>query len=221
MIGRSSVRLWWLTALLVTTALIGAGPLAADPETPGTAISADRYGVVVGSPSAPVQLEVFCDPQCPDCARFESRFDADISRYLGSGKLAVTYRWLTFLDDKRHNDTSARVSKALMLAADPTTTATAYQALVADLYRHRAAADGPSTDEIAAIARESGVPEQVVSRITAGAPDVDTAAMNIANRARLNQVNPESPTTPTVYNPKTETVVNADQTGWLDRLVPP
>ena len=64
----------WLGALvmLVACVITFPGPAGADPEAQGTSLAPDRFGVVAGSADAPVQLEVFCDPQCPDCAKFES-----------------------------------------------------------------------------------------------------------------------------------------------------
>jgi protein-disulfide isomerase len=178
----------------------------------------DDYGVLVGSAAAPVQLEIFCEPQCPHCAELESTYGDPIATGLASGRLAVTYRWLTFLDDKHHNDVSARVSNALFSAADPTTPAMAYQALVQDLYRHQSP-DGPNNDDIAAMARESGVPEVVADRIAAGNQPVDAAALNDANRARLNEENPQNPGTPTIYNLNTKSVVDLQDPGWLDELI--
>ena len=34
--------------------------------------TSDGNGVLVGSWIAPVQLEIFCEPQCPDCKAFEA-----------------------------------------------------------------------------------------------------------------------------------------------------
>ncbi|MCV7402224.1 thioredoxin domain-containing protein [Mycobacterium fragae] len=202
---------WWLGVLAVCLVTIGAGTAYADVPHSG-----DGYGVVVGSADAPVQLEIFCEPQCPHCAEFESSYGQQIADNLGSGRLAVTYRWLTFLDDRHHNDTSARVSNALFLAADPTTSATVYQAFVQNLYR---TGGSPNNDDLAAMARESGVPEWVAMRIAASLPAVDTAAMNGANRARLKAVNPENPSTPTVYDPKTNRVIDLQDPAWLDTLL--
>jgi hypothetical protein len=202
---------WWLGVLAVCLVTIGAGRAYADVPRSG-----DGYGVVVGSVDAPVQLEIFCEPQCPHCAQFESSYGQQVADNLGSGRLAVTYRWLTFLDDKHHNDTSARVSNALFLAADPTTSATAYQAFVQDWYR---TGGNPSNDDLAAMARASGVPEWVAMRIAAGVPAVDTAAMNDANRARLKAANPEDPSTPTVYDLKANRVIDLQDPAWLDTLL--
>jgi len=201
-----------LAATTLWLAVFGAGSAHADVLRTG-----DDYGVLVGSAAAPVQLEIFCEPQCPHCAELESTYGDPIATGLASGRLAVTYRWLTFLDDKHHNDVSARVSNALFSAADPTTPAMAYQALVQDLYRHQSP-DGPNNDDIAAMARESGVPEVVADRIAAGNHAVDAAALNDANRARLNEENPQNPGTPTIYNLNTKSVVDLQDAGWLDEL---
>jgi protein-disulfide isomerase len=201
-----------LRVLVATGWLVMFNTNIAHADVPRTA---DGNGVMVGSGAAPVQLEIFCEPQCPHCAELESTFGNRIAGDLASGRLAVTYRWLTFLDDKHHNDASARISNALFSAADPSTPETAYQAFVQDLYRHQSS-DGPNNGDIAAMARESGITEVVADRIAAGDYVVDTAALNDANRARLRQVNPENPGTPTVYDLKANKVVDIQDPAWLD-----
>jgi protein-disulfide isomerase len=204
---RSCLRLLILTLWLV---MLSTGSAHADvPRT------IDGNAVMVGSDAAPVQLEVFCEPQCPHCAELESTYGDRLAGDVAAGRLAVTYRWLTFLGDKRHNDVSARISNALFLAADPTTSPTAYQAFVQDLYRHQSS-DGPNNADIAAMARESGISDAVADRIAAGDYVVDTAALNEANKARLEQVNPQNPGTPTVYDLKANKVVDIQDPGWLD-----
>jgi hypothetical protein len=210
---RSCLRLLAVTTLWSVTFVTGTA-YADVPRTP------DGNGVIVASGwsgAAPVQLEIFCDPQCPYCAQLESTYGDRFAGDLASGRLAVTYRWLTFLDAKHHNDVSARISNALFLAADPTTSATAYQALVQDLYRHQSP-DGPNNSDIAAMARESGVAAVVADRIAAGDYAVDAAALNEANLARLDEVDPANPGTPTVYDLKTNRVVDIQDPGWLDAL---
>lgn len=203
-------------SVVVVMAAIALAPIgAAHADPPDTTLSADRFGVLAGSPDAPVQLELFCDPQCSECAKFESAAGGSLGRELGSGRVAMTYRWLTFLDARRNNDTSARVGSALLAAADPATPATAYQVFVENLYR---AGGNPDTEAIAATARDSGIPEQVVERIESQ-PFIDTIAMNVVNRVRLTEVNPDKPGTPTVYDLKSNTVVDTGEAGWLDRLV--
>lgn len=177
----------------------------------------DGDGVLLGSPIAPVQLEIFCEPQCPHCAELEAADGDRLAGALADGRLAITYRWLTFLDGRHHNDVSARVTNALFVAADPATPPTAYQAFVQDLYHHQSA-DGPSKDDIAAMARDSGVPVAVADRIATGDIVVDAAAVNDANKARLKEENPDNPGTPTVYNVNTKSLVDTQDSGWLDAL---
>lgn len=177
----------------------------------------DGNGVLLGSPIAPVQLEIFCDPQCPYCAELESADGDRLAAALAGGRLAITYRWLTFLDGRHHNDVSARVTNALFNAADPATPPTAYQAFVQDLYHHQSA-EGPTNSDVAAMARESGVPDWVADRIAAGDSVVDTTAINDANKARLKDENPDNPGTPTVFNLNTKNVVDTQDSGWLDAL---
>jgi len=207
---RSCLRV--LAATTLWLAVFGAASAHADVPRTG-----DNDGVLVGSGSAPVQLEIFCDPQCPYCAEFESTYGDRVAGELAGGRLAVTYRWLTFLDDRHHNDVSARATNALFLAADPTTSPTAYQAFVQDLYHHQSH-DGPSNDDLAAMARESGVPYGLADRIAAGDIVVDTAALTDANKARLTEETPDNPGTPTVYDLNTKTLIDTHDSGWLDKL---
>lgn len=206
----------WLGVLAVPAVCFVTG--CAGTAHADTARTADGYGVVFGSARAPAQVEIFCEPQCPHCAQFESAYGQQIADNLDTGRLAVTYRWLTFLDDKHHNDVSARISNALFLAADPPTSPTAYQAFVQDLYRHQGP-DGPDNNDIAAMARESGIPDGVATRIAAGDSAVEVTAMDDANTALLKQENPQGRTTPTVYDLNSKTVVDLQDSAWLDKLV--
>lgn len=210
--------LWGVIVVAVGCALTAAGPARAD-AAPATALGPDGFSVVLGSAGAPVHLEIFCEPQCPICAHFMAASGDGLAHRLGSGELSVTYRWLTFLDAKRNNSKSARISNALILAADPATPPAGYQGFVNELYRtqdpHNA---GPFAGELATMAARNGVAGLAIARIAIELPAVDTAAMNDTNMTRLKQVNPENPGTPTVYNLDTNSVVDAQDPGWLDAL---
>ena len=177
----------------------------------------DANGVLVGSWFAPVQLEIFCEPQCPYCAEMEKTDGDKLAAALAGGRLAITYRWLTFLNARHHNDVSTGLVNALFLAADPGTSPTAYQAFVQDIYRHQSK-DGPTTEAVAAMARESGLPDVVADRISARDDAVDAIAVGQANKVRLKDENPENPGTPTIYNMNTRSVVDTQDPGWLDAL---
>jgi protein-disulfide isomerase len=83
------------------------------------AATEDGYGIVVGLPDAPAEVEIYTEPQCEHCADFQARFGEDLRSHLQSGLLAVVYRPLTFLDDEYDTDYSAAAANALFLAAAP------------------------------------------------------------------------------------------------------
>ena len=58
----------------------------------------------------------------------------------------------------------------------------------------------------------------VADRVAAGDYAVDAAALNEANQARLDEVSPAEPGTPTVYDLKTNRIVDIQDPGWLDAL---
>lgn len=199
------------------TRVVG-GNAEANQHEPGTELSTDGYGLVLGFDDTPVQLDVFIEPQCPHCAQFEAAYGGQIARYVRSGQLAVTYRPLTFFDNAKHTDYSARVANAMFLAAQPSTSATDFQAFVQDLYRHQSP-NGPANADIATMARESGVPDGAVKRIAAGDSGIDVTEMNSENSERLEDVVPIEPGTPTIYDTKKHNVVNFQNPGWLEKLV--
>ena len=190
-----------------------------DPRKPGVVVSDDGHGIVAGFDDAPVNVEIFTEPQCNHCADLQADFGDDIARYLNIGQLAVTYRPLTFLDDV-DDGYSARVSNALFLAVDPETSATAFQAFVEELYaQQRPLTDGPSDGEIAEMARESGIPAAVVDRIAGGEPALDVVDMADSNFGYLFEVNPLDPGTPTVYDPSTDEILDIYDNNWLSKLM--
>ncbi|MGV0634941.1 thioredoxin domain-containing protein [Mycolicibacillus trivialis] len=211
------MRYLW-AAVVVALGCLVTGPAHAD-VAPATTVAADGFSVLLGSPDAPVQLEIFCEPQCPVCAQFEDASGGALAHRIGNGELAVTYRWLTFLDQKRGTDKSDRIANALILAADPATPPVAYQGFVNEIYRQQDAhSPSPSAAELATMAARSGVGGMAIARIAIDLPAVDTAAMSSANMDRLKQVNPDNPGTPTVYDLGSHTVVDVQDGGWLDAL---
>ena len=195
------------------------GTAQSDPRKPGVVVSDDGHGIVAGFDDAPVNVEIFTEPQCNHCADLQADFGDDIARYLKIGRLAVIYRPLTFLDDG-DGRYSARVSNALFLAVDPETSATAFQAFVEELYaQQRPLTDGPSDNEIADMARDSDIPAAVVDRIASGKPALDVVDMANSNFGHLYELNPLDPGTPTVYDPATDEVMDIYDNNWLSKLM--
>src|ERR1700759_3247418 len=101
-----------------------------DPHRPPVTITSDGFGIVAGFADAPVQLEIFTEPQCPHCAHLQATFGEDIKRHIESGQFTVTYRPMPFLDDEYEIDCAAAVANALFLAAEPSTSAATFQNFV-------------------------------------------------------------------------------------------
>lgn len=206
------------------------GTATQDPTQPPLALSDDGYGIVAGYPDAPVQIELYTEPQCSHCEELQSSFGNDIEHYINLGELAVTYRPLTFLDTPTTDRHSARVANALFLAVGaPGSTDEAdkssgpeFQRFVEDLWAHQQpGGPGPSDEAMARMAQESGIPDSVASKIRDGAaPDnLDIDEMSAYNYGALIGIDPITTGTPTVYDLNTQEKVDVHDDDWLDNLM--
>ncbi|WP_234815648.1 DsbA family protein [Mycolicibacterium boenickei] len=195
------------------------GSAQADGNKPGTEITEDGAGILIGFPDAPAQIEFFTEPQCPACAHLQHESGAAIAAAVGQGRLAVTYRPLTFLD-RSVTEYSAHVANALFLAAGPNTTGAAFQAFVQDLWGHQEpeGSPGPTDDAIAAMASASGVGSEQTDRIAAGEQIIDPDELNDANAELLSETQYEV-STPAIYDLVGEQVVDTSDPDWLAKLL--
>ena len=222
-----------LAALAITTAGCTnqvTGKATQDPTQPPLALSDDGYGIVAGYPDAPVQIEFYTEPQCSHCEELQAAYGGDIEHYINLGQLAVTYRPLTFLDTPSTDHHSARVCNALFLAVGaPEATDEAkmssgpeFQRFVEDLWAHQEpGGPGPSDEQMAGMADESGIPDDIASRIGDGdtADNVDIDEMAAYNYGALIGVDPITTGTPTVYDLGSEEKVDIHDSDWLDNLM--
>ncbi|WP_167106502.1 thioredoxin domain-containing protein [Mycobacterium sp. DL592] len=216
----------YLSALVLTLLLLTgctkavAGVAQVDPNGPVTAITKDGFGILSGDPKAPVQIELYTEPQCTHCADLQKDFGDQLASYMDLGQLAVTYRPLTFLDTpdtKRHSE---RVANVLFAAAGPKTSARAFQKFVEDLWGHQdPGGTGPGNDELANMARDSGIPAEAVAAIKAGKDAVDAKQLGDANFEYLYEVDPVNTGTPTVYDLKKGDTVDIYDNNWLSKLM--
>ncbi len=206
------------------------GTATQDPAQPPLAMSDDGYGIVAGYPDAPVQIELYTEPQCSHCEELQSAYGGDIERYINLGQLAVTYRPVTFLDTPSTDHHSARVANAMFLAvgapeaSDEANMASGpeFQRFVEDLWAHQEpGGPGPSDEQMARMAEESGIPDDVASRIRDGdsADDVDVDEMAAYNYGALIGIDPITTGTPTVYDLSTQEKVDIHDKDWLDNLI--
>jgi protein-disulfide isomerase len=199
------------------------GTAQPDPDQPPLALSEDGFGIVAGFADAPVRVEIFTEPQCEHCAQLQTDFGDQIGYYIRVGQMQVTYRPLTFLDE--HSDGhSARVSNALFLAAEDAdgqkATGTQFQRFVEELWANQEpGGTGPSDDEMADMAKQAGMPDNVASKIADGGPAVDVADMNDSNFEYLFEVDSLNTGTPTVYDPTTDEKIDIFDNDWLNKLI--
>ena len=196
------------------------GTAQPDPNKPLTQLSEDGYGLIAGFAQAPVQIEIFAEPQCTHCADLQHDYGADLRHYIGLGQLAVTYRPMTFLEaDDFHY--SERVSNALFIAAaEGDTPAVAFQSFVEELWADQdPSGRGPSDDEMAEMARAAGPPDDGAQRIADGEGAVDAVEMDAMNYDLLYLVDPVYTGTPTVYDLVNDEKVDIYDDDWLDTLM--
>ena len=225
--GRTPVALVFAAVLLLvmpgcTRAVTGTAQ--PDPNKAPVEIVDDGYGIRVGFAEAPIQLEIYTEPQCSHCADLQADFGDQLRHYIAVGQLAVTYRPLTFLDTGA-NQHSDRVANAMFEAATPgegsaTTDGPAYQRFVEELWtQHDAGLDHPDTGELAEMARTAGLPDEVVARIETGEEAVDTSEMQDFNFEFLYQIDPLETGTPTAYDLNNDEKLDIYDDDWLSTVM--
>jgi protein-disulfide isomerase len=94
------------------------GSARADPVKAPVELVKDGFGIKLGFDDAPIQLELYTEPQCNHCADLQADFGAQMLSYINLGQLALTYRPVTFLDAGA-NQHSERVANAMFAAISP------------------------------------------------------------------------------------------------------
>jgi len=199
------------------------GTAQPDPNRSPLELSEDGYGVVAGFDDAPAKIEIFTEPQCSHCADLQADFGDQLAYYIGVGALKVTYRPVTFLDNGAGGH-SARVSNALFLAAEGSdgqkATGAQLQRFVEELWANQdPGGPGPTDDEMADMAKQAGMPENVVSKVATGDEAVDVTAMDNANFEYLFEIDLLETGTPTVYDAANDEKLDIYDNDWLNKLI--
>ena len=197
-----------------------AGSAAPDPHKPPLAVSKDGYGIVAGFDNAPAKIEIYTEPQCNHCADLQHDFGDQLAYYIAVGELEVTYRPMTFLDDKT-GGYSGQVSNALFLAAEkPAATGTQFQRFVEQLWAHQRPGGKPPTKaEVQDFATKSGMADSVAKRISDGASAVNVKDMDDANFEFLYEIDSTAVGTPTVYDLAKGEKLDIYDNDWLTKLI--
>src|SRR6476646_6311951 len=170
-----------------------------DPKKPPLSVSKDGYGIVAGFDNAPKKIEIYTEPQCNHCADLQHDFGDQLAYYIGVGQLEVTYRPMTFLDDKT-GGYSGQVSNALFLATEKTgspeakATGTEFQRFVEDLWAHQHPGGTPPTGD-------------------------EFKAMDDANFEFLYEIDSTEMGTPTVYDLDKGEKLDIYDNDWLNKLI--
>jgi protein-disulfide isomerase len=197
-----------------------AGAAEPDPNKPPLSVSKDGYGIVAGFADAPKKIEIYTEPQCNHCADLQHDFGDQLAYYIAVGELEVTYRPMTFLDDKA-GGYSGQVSNALFLAAEkPAATGTQFQRFVENLWEHqRPGGTPPTSDELESYAKKAGIPDAVAQNIKRGGSAVNTKDMDDANFEFLYEIDSTEMGTPTVYDLDKGEKLDIYDNDWLKKLV--
>jgi hypothetical protein len=97
-----------------------------------------------------------------------------------------------------------------------------FQRFVEDLWAHQEpGGPGPSDEEMARMAEESGIPDDVAGRIRSGetADDVNIDEMAAYNYGALIGIDPITTGTPTIYDLSTSEKVDLQDDDWLNNLM--
>lgn len=132
--------------------------------------NATRDGAIpVGDDAAPVTVEIYYDYMCPACGAFEAANGGELDRLLEEGTIKVELRPISFLDETSEGTQySTRTANAIATVADgaPEAVWDFHAALYAN--QPQEGTEGLDDDEIADIAADAGVPEDVVSAFDDG-----------------------------------------------------
>lgn len=141
-------------------------PEAAD-DRGGIPISAAGVGV---AGEGDVVVDVYADPWCPWCQRFDEQYADALMDLVDQGGVTVVHRPLAFLDARFGGTYSTRAVNALAVVADASPER--YVDVLHALMAAQPPTDDPaglSDDEIAQIAVDAGVPRGVTERFTEAA----------------------------------------------------
>lgn len=147
-------------------------------EAPSTAL--ESGGIPVGAEGVAgeepaeddVVVDVYLDFMCPYCAQFEESNEPELAALRASGDVTVVYHATSILDRlSQGTEFSTRAAVAAAVVADEAPEQ--FLDFNAALFANQPAenSEGLSDEEIAQIARDAGVPDEVVSRFTAADGD--------------------------------------------------
>jgi serine/threonine-protein kinase len=216
LVGAAAAALVVIVGLVVWL-LVRPGPL---PPANAVKLQVLDDAVAVGADDAPKTIDVFNEPMCPPCGQFIRANSTKMQTAINDKKIQVHYHLLDFLDPKSASgDYSTRALAATLCVAsanDPKLYTDFYAALFAsDFQPKENASTDPSNDDLAQRAESVNAPSSVTDCIKSG-QQLDAAKTKAANAATSLQGLMSAPSTPRVFDGKTE--VDTTDSDWLTRL---
>jgi protein-disulfide isomerase len=156
-----------LVAAIVVAVVRAAQQDTGSPDSGEVTVPANATGgsIPVGPEDAPVTVAVYFDYMCPGCGQFEAANGAELSRLVEEGDIRVELLPMSFLDQtSRGTQYSTRAANAVATVADGSVDDVwgFHQGLYEQ--QPQEGSTGLTDDQIADIASEAGVPEEVVDR---------------------------------------------------------
>lgn len=202
-----------------------------DPPTDTAGQTADTGGptaipiqvlddsVEVGSPSAPVSIDIFDEPICPQCGDFITSAAADLSKAVEDEKLAIRYHLVNFLDgESASGNYSTRALAASLCVADAND-AKLYMDFYHGIFapdfqpKEKALSDRNNFD-LADLAEGLGASPEV--RTCIKDDEKRSAAESVAKRAQTGLDRLNDGTTPAVF--ENDVPVDIDRRNWVEAL---
>jgi protein-disulfide isomerase len=122
------------------------------------------YGIVLGEESAPTEITVYEDLQCPVCKVFEDATADRLEQAVEAGEVRVDYRMVSFLDVASTNDYSSRALNAALVVLDTSGVET-FKEFHDLLFANQPAegGPGPEDDQLIQYAVQAGADEAEIS----------------------------------------------------------
>jgi protein-disulfide isomerase len=81
-------------------------------------LEADGTTITVGNPAAQQSIQIYEDPRCPICKRFEAAAAGELARLTKAGTIRTQYTLASFLDLNLHGSGSKKAANALRAALE-------------------------------------------------------------------------------------------------------
>jgi protein-disulfide isomerase len=159
---------------IITVAIVHAANQGRSlPEVTGKVVVPQHLtpagAIPVGKADSPVTVQIYYDYMCSFCGAFEKANSGELDTLLADGTARVELHPLAFLDGLS-SGTEYSTRTAVAIAATADAAPDSVWAFHSALYAHQPAegSKGLTDDQIATIARDAGVPADVIATFTDG-----------------------------------------------------